>query len=181
MQILNSIDPAATTGKTKAIFEGVQKHLGLVPNMMRVIANSPAALNAYISFDGALGGGKLSAREREQIAVAVANANACDYCLSAHTLLGTAAGLNATELSLARDGASSDARTAALLQFVTRVVRQRGQVPPSEVEALQAAGYTAEEIVETIAAIAVNIFTNYFNNIVGTEIDFPIVRSASAR
>lgn len=179
MQILKSIDAAEATGRTKTIFENVQKHLGVLPNLMRVVANSPAALNAYVSFDTALAGGKLPAKVREQIAIAVAKANACDYCLSAHTVLGSAAGLDATELSLAQDAASSDRRTATLLQFVRKVVQQRGRVAPSEVETLRQSGYTDEEIVETIAAIAVNIFTNYFNNIAGTEIDFPVVRAAA--
>lgn len=177
MQKLKSINNAAATGKTKQIFEGMQKHLGTVPNLVRVLANSPAALNAYVSFDGALAQGTLSASLREQISIAVANANACDYCLSAHTVLGGLAGLSEAELTAAQQAESADAKAAAALRFAAKVVRNRGQLPASEVDELRAAGYTDGEVAEIVATVAINIFTNYFNNIVGTDIDFPVVAS----
>jgi uncharacterized peroxidase-related enzyme len=181
MQTLNSIDPASTTGKTKQIFDGFQKNLGTVPNLLRVLANSPAALNAYVSFSGALDAGKLPAKTREQIAIAVANTNSCDYCLSAHTALGKLAGLGADDLTRAQKADAQDAKTAAALRFATKLVRERGMLPASEVDALRSAGYADGEVAEIVAVVAINIFTNYFNHIAGTEIDFPVVRSSSSR
>lgn len=178
MQILKSIDPAAATGGTKQIFDGAQKALGTVPNLFRVVANSPAALKAYTSFDGALSHGALTAQLREQVAIAVANANRCDYCLSAHTVLGAVHGVPAADLELARDAQSSDQRTAAALRFATAVVRNRGIVPAPEIDAVKAAGFSDGEIVELVAVVAVNIFTNYLNNIAGTEIDFPVIHTS---
>jgi uncharacterized peroxidase-related enzyme len=177
MQILKSIDNASATGKTKQIFDSLQKHLGTVPNLVRVLANSPAAVNAYASFSGALDQGVLPAKTREQVAIAVATANSCDYCLSAHTALGQVAGLATDELKLAQKAESADKKTAAALQFAVNVVRKRGIVSPAEVEELRSVGYSDAEVVEIIAGVALNIFTNYFNNIVGTDIDFPVVHS----
>jgi uncharacterized peroxidase-related enzyme len=177
MQTLKSIDPAGANGKTKQIFDALQKNLGTVPNLMRTLANSPAALSAYMNFNAALGDAKLPARLREQIAIAVANVNSCDYCLSAHNALGKLTGLAPNELALAQSAAASDAKTAAALRFSAEVVRKRGLVPASEVETLRAAGYSDGEIAEIVAVVAVNIFTNYFNHIAGTEIDFPLVKS----
>lgn len=181
MQILNSIDPASTTGKTKQIFDGLQKSLGTVPNLLRVLANSPAALNAYVSFSGALAEGRLPAKTREQIAIAVANANSCDYCLSAHTALGKLAGLAADDLTRAQSADAQDAKIAAALRFAVKVVRERGKLPSSDVDALRSAGFTDGEVAEIVGAVALNIFTNYFNHIAGTEIDFPVVHSSAGR
>ena len=177
MQTMKSIDPATATGKTKQVFDGLQKALGTVPNLTRVLANSPAALNAYVRFDSALAEGTLPRKTREQIAIAVANANSCDYCLSAHTVLGKGAGLTDDELVLAQTATAPDAKISAALQFATRVVQTRGLLPASEVDAVRAAGYTDGEVAEIVGAVALNIFTNYFNNVAGTEIDFPVVHS----
>ena len=179
MQTIQAIDPASATGKTKQIFNALEKALGTVPNLMRSLANSPAALNAYMSFNAALGEGKLPAALREQLALTVANVNSCDYCLSAHNALGKLAGLASNDLLLAQDADASDAKAAAALRFAAAVVRQRGQLPASEVSSLRAAGYTDGEIAEIVAVVAINIFTNYFNHIAGTEIDFPVVKSTS--
>jgi uncharacterized peroxidase-related enzyme len=181
MQTIQGIDPARATGKTKQIFNALEKALGSVPNLMRTLANSPAALNAYMSFNAALGEGKLPAGLREQLALTVASVNSCDYCLSAHSALGKLAGLATSDLLLAQDADASDAKRAAALRFAAAVVRQRGQVPASEVGGLRAAGYTDGEIVEIVAVVAINIFTNYFNHIAGTEIDFPVVHATAAR
>ena len=180
MQTLNSIDPASAAGRTRQIFDGLRNNLGAVPNLMRVLADSPAALNAYMSFSGALAEGKLSARTREQLAIAVANANSCDYCLSAHNALGKLAGLATDDLALAQNGEATDQQTAAALRFATEVVRKRCLLPPSEVEALRTAGYSDGEVAEIVAVVALNIFTNYFNHIAGAEIDFPVVKATAA-
>ena len=117
MPTLKSVDPASATGKTKQIFDSLQKNLGTVPNLMRTLANSPAALNAYMSFNAALVEAKLSAPLREQLAIAVANVNSCDYCLSAHNALGKLAGLATNDLALAQNGEASDAKTARCVAF----------------------------------------------------------------
>lgn len=179
MQTIPTVDPASATGKTKQIFNTLEKALGTVPNLMRTLANSPAALNAYMSFNAALGEAKLPAALREQLALTVANANSCDYCLSAHSALGTLAGLASNDLLLAQNAEASDAKAATALRFAAAVVRQRGRVPASEVSTLRAAGYTDGEIAEIVAVIAINIFTNYFNHIAGTEIDFPAVHATA--
>jgi len=181
MQILKNIDPASATGKTKQIFDGLQKNLGTVPNLMRTLATSPAALTAYMSFSGALGEGELSATTREQIAIAVANANSCDYCLSAHNALGKLAGLNTDDLARAQHAEAVDERTTAALRFAVEVVRKRGLLPASEIVTLRTAGYSDGEVTEIVAAVALNIFTNYFNHLAGTEIDFPMVKATVAR
>jgi uncharacterized peroxidase-related enzyme len=177
MQTLKSIDPTTATGKTKQIFDGFQKKLGVVPNLVQVLANSPAALSAYVGFGAALSQGTLSGQAKEQIAIAVANANSCEYCLSAHTALGQLAGLAADELVNAKTAEATDPKTAAALRFAVKVIQQRGKLPASEVEALRTAGYTDAEVVEIIALVVENIFTNYFNHIAGTDIDFPVVHA----
>lgn len=181
MQTIQPVDPASATGKTKQIFNTLEKALGAVPNLMRTLGNSPAALNAYMSFNAALGEAKLAPALREQLALTVANINSCDYCLSAHSALGKLAGLATNDLLLAQNADASDAKHAAALRFAAAVVRQRGQLPASEVSSLRAAGHTDGEIAEIVAVIAINIFTNYFNHIAGTEIDFPVVHATVGR
>jgi uncharacterized peroxidase-related enzyme len=179
MANMKPVNPPEATGKVKQLFDVLQQKLGMVPNLAKMLANSPAALNAYLSFSGALSEGMLSAKTREQIAVAVANVNTCDYCLSAHNALGKLAGLNADDLSLAQKAEARDQKTAAALRFAVKAVRERGLLPVSEIESLRAAGHSDGEIVEIIAAVALNIFTNYFNHLAATDIDFPIVRSVA--
>src|SRR5258708_26254770 len=160
MQTLNSIDPATAAGKTKQIFDGLQKNLGTVPNLMRVLANSPAALNAYMSFSGALGEGTLSAKTREQLAIAVANANSCDYCLSAHNALGKLAGLATDDLALAQNAEAADQKTAAALRFAVGIGRKRGLLPPSDIETLRTAGFSDRGGAAILQGGAVSIFTH---------------------
>jgi uncharacterized peroxidase-related enzyme len=178
MQTIKPVDVATATGKNKQIFDGLQRALGTVPNLMKTLGNSPAALNAYMSFNAALGEAKIPAAVREQIALAVANANSCDYCLSAHSALGKLAGLSEADLGLARNAQAGDPKRSAALKFAIEVVRQRGMVRPATIDALREAGYGDGEITEIVAVVAINIFTNYFNHIAGTEIDFPVVHSA---
>ena len=178
MQTIKSVDVATATGKNKKIFDGLEHHLGTVPNLMKTLGTSPAVLNAYMTFNSALSEAKIPAAVREQLALAVANANSCDYCLSAHNALGKLAGLSEPELGLAQNAQASDPKTAAALKFAVEVVRQRGMVRSTAVEDLRKAGYADGEITEIVAVVAINIFTNYFNHIAGTEIDFPVVHSA---
>lgn len=173
MARLAAVKPEAAEGKTKELFGAVQKKLGMVPNLIRTFGNSSAVLQAYLGFSGALEGGVLSAKLREQLALAVGQANQCGYCLSAHTAIGKMVGLSEEEILDNRQASSTDAKTQAALQFATSVVINRGLVSDKDYASLEQAGYTNEEIAEIIGAIALNLFTNYFNHIAETEIDFP--------
>ena len=174
------VNPADTTADRQAILSEIHAAFGATPNMFRAVANSPAALKSMWGAFGALGGGDLPAKLGEQIAVAIANRNACEYCLAAHTVLGRKAGASAQEMSEAQDGRSDDPKTAAALRFALAVVERRGQVEAAEVEALRAAGFDDGEIVEIVAHVALNLFTNYVNVALGVPVDFPAVRLRAA-
>ena len=180
MSRLQTINPDTAKGRTKELLDAVKEKMGRVPNITRLMANSPAALQGYLSFSGALADGALEPQLRERIAIAVANANACEYCLSAHTAVGKMVGLSTEELEEAQHGRSIDERAAAALRFATKLVRERGWVSDEDVEALRQAGFGDGDIAEIVALVALNIFTNYFNHVAETEIDFPKVK-ASAR
>jgi uncharacterized peroxidase-related enzyme len=141
--------------------------------MVRAMANSPAALHAYLQFSGALAGGALSAKSREQIALAVGQVNKCDYCVSAHSVLGKMAGLTPEQILESRLGAAVDGKTDALLHFSRKLVETKGLVSDGDVDAMRNAGFTEGEIAETVAGVALNIYTNYFNQVAATDIDFP--------
>jgi uncharacterized peroxidase-related enzyme len=176
MTRLQALNPDATTGKTKDIFNAVQNKLGMVPNMMRTMANSFAVLNGYLSFSSALEESKIGGRLAEQIALVVAETNQCEYCLSAHTLLGAKiAGIDDATLIASRIAGTQDAKTNAALLFARTVVKKRGLVNDADIAAVRIAGYSDGEITEIIAHTALNIFTNYFNNIANTVIDFPVI------
>lgn len=175
MARITPIDPHVAAGGTKSLLEGVRKALGTVPNLMSTMAHSPATLQAYLGFGQALGGGELGGRLREQIALAVAGANACEYCASAHTQLGKGQGVDERELAANLGAGSSDVRTDAALKFARAVVVKRGFVSDEDVEAVRAAGFGDGEIVEIVGVVAINVFTNYFNHVAQTENDFPRV------
>ena len=158
------------------LLEAVNKQLGLVPNMFRVIANSPAALEGYLGLNGALAKGRIDAKTRERIALAVAEVNGCDYCLSAHTYLGKkVAKLEDAEITANREGASKDAKANAAVRFATQVVRARGHVTDADVEALKACGYDDAQVIGIVLHVALNTLTNYVNEVARTTIDFPVV------
>ncbi|MAY75345.1 MAG: peroxidase [Phycisphaerae bacterium] len=170
---IQSVETAS--GPTKEMFDALQKGLGMVPNMARVMGNSPATLRSWLQFNSALGGAELAAPIREQIALLTAEINGCSYCLSAHTALGKMAGLAPNEIDAARDGESADPRTQAALTFARRVLESRGGVDASEVERVRSAGFSDREVAEIVAAVALNLFTNIFNRAFDVEIDFPLV------
>jgi len=175
MQRIQALDPAETTGKTRRLLDGVQAKLGLTPNLMKTLATAPAALEAYLNFGAALSTGALDAKFREQIAIAVAQANSCEYCLSAHSALGTLAGLTPEELQASREAHAADAKRDAGLRFAQAIVVQRGEVSDAAVAQVRQAGYSDGEITEIVANVAINIFTNYFNHVARTDVDFPVV------
>lgn len=161
---------------SQPLLQAVQKQLGSVPNMFRVIGNSPAALEGYLGLSAALGKGKLDARTRARIAMVVAETNGCDYCLSAHAYLGkNLQKLDEAELTRNRDATSSDPKAAAAVRFAAEVVRARGRVSDAQRDALRDAGYDDAEIIEIVLNVALNTLTNYVNIVAGTDIDFPVV------
>jgi uncharacterized peroxidase-related enzyme len=167
------IDPNSATGEAKALLDAVQASLGAVPNFIRVLANSPAALNAFLGIHHIAGAGLLDPKTRERIALAVAEQNACQYCVSAHTAIGRKAGLDNQEMLANRVGRSSDAKAEAALAFARALVEHSGQVSKAEFEAVRAAGHSDGEIVEIITHVAMNIFTNLLGKSTQIEIDFP--------
>jgi uncharacterized peroxidase-related enzyme len=165
------------------LLQAVEKQLGSVPNLFRVAANSPAALQAYLGAEGAIAKGGIRPQTRERIALAVAEVNGCDYCLSAHTYIGkTLAKLDDAEITANRNGASNDPTADAAVRFAAQIARARGHVEATDVEAFKAAGYTDANVVEVVLLVALNSFTNFLNETVKTEIDFPVVtvRKAAA-
>lgn len=169
------IDRNATTADRKALLDAIHGAFGTTPNMFRAVAHSPAALKSMWSAFGALGGGVIAPKLGEQIAVAVADRNACEYCLAAHTALGRKAGASAEEMQQAQAGESADAKTQAALRFALKLVNDRGQVSDADVQGLRAVGFSDEEIVEILAHVALNLFTNYVNVAFAVPVDFPAV------
>ncbi len=162
----------------RQLFDATKKKLGKVPNLVATMAQSPAAASVYLAGSEALSKGTLTGKFREKLSIVIAQTNACDYCLSAHTFIGGKLGIPEDQLDSARDGRSPDAKEEAGLQFAKRVVEQRGHLTDEEFQEVVDAGYTQGEIAELIASVAVNTYTNYFNHLAETEVDFPLVRSA---
>lgn len=169
------IDPQSAADSVKRTFEAVRANLGFVPNGVKVLAASPHALRGYLGLSAALHAGALSTAERERLAILTAHRNDCGYCLAAHTHAGRAAGLSESELRASRDGVASDRRGAALLRLATAVIDYRGDVPDDELVAARRAGLTDAELIEVVAEVSLNTFSNYANRFARPELDFPPV------
>lgn len=180
MSRIELVNPASTSADRKALLDPITQAFGATPNMFRAVANSPAALKSMWGFFGALGNGVISARLGEQIAVAVADRNGCEYCLAAHTALGRKAGVSPEDLTAAQRGESADAQTAAALRFALKLVNERGNVGDADLQAMRQACFTDEQIAEILAHVALNIFTNYVNIAFAVPVDFPPVRLSRA-
>lgn len=172
---LSVVNPDQAVGPAKALLSAVEKKLGLVPNMTRAMAANPVVLEGYLALAGALARGKLGARLGGLVALTVAEANGCEYCLSVHSAIGSALKIDAGELEAARDARSSSPATDAALKFARRVVDTRGHVSDDDIAAVRAAGHDDAAIGELVAQVALNVFTNYFNSVAATEVDFPRV------
>jgi uncharacterized peroxidase-related enzyme len=175
MSRLPLVDPAAATAERKAVLDQIHGAFGTTPNMFKAVANSTAALQMMWGAFGAHGGGTLSPKLGEQIAVAIADRNRCEYCLAAHTALGRKAGASAADMTQAQAGESGDPAVAAALAFALKVVEARGQVSDADVQRLRDNGYGDEQIMEILAHVALNIFTNYTNVAFAVPVDFPAV------
>ena len=166
----------AAPAASQLLLHGVHKQLGSVPNLFRLVAVSPAALEGYLGVSGALAKGALPAPTRERIALAVAEVNGCGYCLAAHTYLGThLAKLDAAEIDANRDGTSNDPKAAAAVRFAVQVAQARGHVDAEAVQAVKDAGYSDAQLIEIVLHVALNTWTNYINEVAKTDIDFPVV------
>jgi uncharacterized peroxidase-related enzyme len=172
-----SIEAAPTA--SRALLQRIKDQLGAVPNMFRLLANSPAALEGLTNLRSALATGELDTRTAERIALAVAQIDGCDYCLSAHSYVGAkVAKLDSAELIANRNGRSNDRKADVAVRFAVRLVQTRGHVGEAEIEAVRAAGYSDAAILEIIAHVALSTFTNYLNEAFDTPVDFPPVRAA---
>ena len=169
------VNPTEATGNRQALLKQINKAFGATPNMFKAMAHSPAALKSMWGSFSALSSGVLGSKLGEQIAVAIADRNRCDYCLAAHVAIGNSAGVSAVDLVAAQAGQSSDPRTAAALSFALKVVSNRSQLSDEDVAQLRAAGFDNEHIVEILAHVALNIFTNYVNVAFDVPVDFPRV------
>jgi uncharacterized peroxidase-related enzyme len=177
MSTLPQIDPAQATGAAADALAQARKTLGAVPNMAKAMANSPALLKGWLALSSALSGGVIPAPVREQLALSTAEYNRCEYCLSAHTFVGSrVAKLDAEEIQRARHAESADPHVAALLALSDAIARGRGSVDGTALDDARAAGVTDAEIAEVVGNLALNILTNYFNILADPDNDYPVVR-----
>lgn len=174
MSRIEPINYEQSTGKAKELLDAVKSKLGMTPNLMTTMAQSPAVLESYMNFSGTLGK-TLNAKLREQIALLTAEENGCGYCASAHTALGKMAGLTTDETLAARQGKGGDEKTDAALKFAKAILDKRGKTSDEDLQAIKQAGFTSGETAEIVANVALNIFTNYFNETAQTEVDFPAI------
>ena len=172
-----TLNPETTTGKSKELFDAVNKKLGFIPNLIKVFGNSPATLQTYLSLGQLTASGNFSNKFREQLALAIAEENDCNYCLSAHTAIGKMNGLSEEQTELNRQGLANDSKVQAALQFAQQITKKRGQVSSEEITAFKNAGHSDEDVLEIILNVVSNTLTNYVNHIAQTEIDFPKVES----
>jgi uncharacterized peroxidase-related enzyme len=170
------LDPSQATGKTRQLLDEVRAEFGIVPNLFCVLANAPAALEGYLKLSGALASGGIGAKAREQIALTVAESNMCSYCLSAHVATADRVGLTEKDIADARRAIASTPKIHAILKLARNIVVLRGEITDTDLGRARACGLTDNEIVETIANVALNIFTNYVNHVAHTLIDFPEVK-----
>lgn len=173
MARLKAINPDEATGKTRELFDTVQNKMGMVPNMMRTMGNSPAALNGYLGFNAALNNASIGSKLGELISITVANENECNYCNAAHSYIAEKIGLNADAINNARKGTSADPKINAALVFAKDILNSKGHVSHASIENVKEAGYSEAEIVEIVAMVSLSIYTNYINILADTEIDFP--------
>ncbi|WP_034411470.1 carboxymuconolactone decarboxylase family protein [Derxia gummosa] len=178
MTRISTLARTDATGSAADLLDAVNNAFGTIPNLFLVTARAPAVLQGLLQFNAALSGGVLAAREREAIAIAVAEVNGCDYCLSAHLMIGKGAGLADGELALARQGKAADGRLDAILRLATTLVQTRGIASDEQIAAARAAGLGDAELLEVVGVVALNVLTNYLNLVAGTPIDFPVVRSS---
>jgi uncharacterized peroxidase-related enzyme len=175
MPNIKPISLAEADATTSATLNAVKSKLGVIPNMFLTWAHSPVALNAYMQLSGVTGEGKLNAKQREQIALAVGEENACAYCVSAHSVIGNMVGLKPDQIDAARHARAADSRDAAIVELAQAITRERGKLSAADVASYKARGLSDADLLEVLVNVVLNIYTNYTNHIAATEIDFPVV------
>lgn len=175
MSRISIVSNAQANAEQQALFDAIQAKLGTVPNFLRVFAHSPAALQAFLGLYGVAENGALAPATRERIALALAQQNSCEYCVSAHTAIGRKAGLDNDEMAANRAGSSQDARAAVAVQLARSLVEHTGDITSAELHAARAAGYSDAEIVEIITHVGLNLLTNILGKASQLDIDFPRV------
>jgi len=173
MARLNVVTPAKATGQTKALYDAIQGAIGMVPNIYQGLGNSPTALEGALHTDGLLKKGQLSGAEIEAIKLAVSEAYGCNYCLAAHTLLGKKAGLTEAETLGIRRGNVEQPKIGALVKFVNAALHPQSRISDAQLAAVKAAGYNDAQLAEIVQSVAQTIYTNLFNRVHQTAIDFP--------
>ena len=175
MSRITVVTHESASAEQRALLDAIQGRLGMEPNFLKVLANSPAALKAFLGLHGIAGAGSLSLQTRERIALALAEQNSCEYCLSAHSAIGGQAGLNGDEILINRAGSSQDAKAAVAVRFARSLAEHKGEVTTAELVEMREAGYTDADIVEVITHVGMNILTNILGKASRVEIDFPKV------
>ncbi|MGR9106434.1 MAG: carboxymuconolactone decarboxylase family protein [Gammaproteobacteria bacterium] len=175
MNRIHVVNPENANPEQKTLLDAIQSQLGMVPNFLKVFANSPAALRAFLGLHKIAGEGSLDPQTRERIALALAQQNSCEYCLSAHTAIGRKAGLDSSEIEANRAGSSRDGKAAAAVKFAQALARHNGEVTSAEILEVRNAGYSEGDIVEIITHVGMNILTNIVGKASRVEIDFPKV------
>jgi uncharacterized peroxidase-related enzyme len=175
MSRINVVTKKTADAEQKVLLDAIQSKLGMVPNFLAILAHSPDALKAFLGLHGIAESGSLDPQTRERIALAVAQGNSCEYCISAHTAIGRKAGLTGTEIDANRAGTSQDAEAAAAVTFATALNEHLGEVTQAEFDAVREAGYGDAEIVEIITHVGMNILTNLIGKASRVDIDFPKV------
>lgn len=180
MSRIHVVEIATATPAQKALLEAIQSQLGMVPNFLKVFANSPTALQAFLGLHGVANAGALDPLDRERIALAMAQQNGCQYCVSAHTAIGRKSGLSDAEMAAARAGTSEDPKSAAILKFAHSLMAKHGEVTALELTELRMAEVDEAELVEIITHVGMNFLTNILGKASLVEIDFPKVKLALA-
>jgi uncharacterized peroxidase-related enzyme len=181
MSRIPQLDPTQASGKTQALFDGIKARFGMVPNALRIIGNSPAALESYLGLIGALAGGVLPAKTREQISLAVSELNGCSYCLSSHSVTGKIAGLSQEDIIHARQGTGSDEKADAAVKLARKVSAHHGKIEVADLDEAREAGLNDAELVEVVANVIAITFTNFMNNVTDPVVDFPVVKPGIPR
>ena len=179
MPRIQAIEPEQATGEARQLLAAVNDKFGMVPNLARALANSPAALKGYLALGEAIEGSLLPAKLREQIALTVSEANGCSYCVAAHCAIGKTVGLSDNELTDARQSSSPDTKVDVALRLAKQLVDDRGWVSDEALDRVRRAGYGDGEIAEIVAIVAWKTFANYFNHVAGTDVDFPAAPEAT--
>ena len=181
MQRLNSVNPEHAEGRTAELLDTVRQTFGVIPNTARVMANSPAVLDSFLSFSTAMGAAKIGEKLHNQVKLATSETNACDYCTSILSAVAPDAGLSADDILAGRTGNSDDRRTKAALAFANDVLENRGKVSDQQLAAARDAGFGDEEIVELVASVVLGCFTNFLNNVADTDLDIPKAEPVEAQ